>query len=145
LRRTVRLETLGSAEVFRRRVATAMSRTPSVPSYRLHKQSGQAIVTLTDGLGNRRDVLLGKHGTPESRLEYSRVIAEWEASGRRLVKPGPVLAATVAISYSFSSVEAGQRRPARCRSFRPTVYPRPGAAARILQRFFLTVTVCGAG
>jgi len=31
-----------------------------VPSYRRHKQSGQAIVTLTDGLGHRKDVLLGK-------------------------------------------------------------------------------------
>jgi integrase len=56
-----------------------------LPSYRLHKQSGQAIVTLTDGLGRRRDVLLGKYGTKESRLEYTRVIAEWEANGRRPV------------------------------------------------------------
>ncbi len=61
-----------------------MSRTFNVPTYRLHKQSGQAVVTLTDGLGGRRDVLLGRHGTPESRAEYARVIAEWEASGRQL-------------------------------------------------------------
>src|SRR5215471_13144300 len=61
-----------------------MSRRIKVPSYRLHKQSGQAVVTLTDGLGTRRDVLLGRHGTKESRQEYARVIAEWEASGRRL-------------------------------------------------------------
>jgi integrase len=61
-----------------------MSRSVKVPSYRLHKQSGQAVVTLTDGLGRRRDVLLGRHGTPESRVEYARVIAEWEANGRRL-------------------------------------------------------------
>src|SRR5581483_3885458 len=54
------------------------------PSYRLHKQSGQAIVTLTDGMGGRRDVLLGTFNTPESRVEYSRVIGEWEARGRRL-------------------------------------------------------------
>jgi hypothetical protein len=40
-----------------------------VPSYRLHKQSGQAVVTLTDGIGGRHDVLLGPHGTPESRSE----------------------------------------------------------------------------
>ena len=38
-----------------------MSRRFSVPSYRLHKQSGQAVVTLPDGLGGRRDVLLGPH------------------------------------------------------------------------------------
>ncbi|MBY0523166.1 MAG: hypothetical protein K2R98_07190 [Gemmataceae bacterium] len=56
----------------------------SVLSYRKHKSSGQAIVTLADGFGGRRDVLLGKHGTKESRIEYARVIAEWEAAGRRL-------------------------------------------------------------
>jgi integrase len=59
-------------------------RTQSVPSYRRHEQSGQAVVTLTDGLGGRRDVLLGPHGTAASRVEYARVIAEWEAGGRRL-------------------------------------------------------------
>ena len=41
-------------------------------------------VTLTDGVGNRRDVLLGRFGTAASKAEYIRVIAEWEASGRRL-------------------------------------------------------------
>jgi len=61
-----------------------------VPSYRRHKQSGQAITCLTDGLGNRRDVLLGKYGTAASRQEYVRVISEWEANGRRL--PAPVKA-----------------------------------------------------
>ncbi len=61
-----------------------MSHSLHVPSYRRHKQSGQAVVTLTDGLGGRRDVLLGKYGTAASRVEYTRVIAEWEASGRRL-------------------------------------------------------------
>jgi hypothetical protein len=68
-----------------------MSQALKVPSYRLHKQLGQAIVTLTGGLGQRRDVLLGKHGTTESRQEYACVIAEWEANGRQLTlagKPG---------------------------------------------------------
>jgi integrase len=63
-----------------------MPRRSQVPSYRKHKQSGQAIVTLTDGLGGRRDVLLGKHGTALSRAEYARVLAEWEAAGRSLPK-----------------------------------------------------------
>jgi hypothetical protein len=58
-------------------------RSRSIPTYRRHKQSKQAIVTLTDGLGGRRDVLLGRHGSAESRREYARVIAEWEAAGRR--------------------------------------------------------------
>ena len=55
-----------------------------IPSYRLHKQSGQAVVTLTDGLGTRRDILLGKHDSPESHAEYRRVMLEWEVNGRRL-------------------------------------------------------------
>jgi integrase len=54
------------------------------PSYRRHRQSGQAVTTLTDGFGNRRDVLLGRFGTAASRVEYARVIAEWETAGRRL-------------------------------------------------------------
>jgi integrase len=61
-----------------------MSRRPGLPSYRLHRQSGQAIVTLPDGRSGRKDVLLGKHDTPESRTEYLRVVAEWETNGRRL-------------------------------------------------------------
>jgi integrase len=55
-----------------------------VPSYRRHKQSGQAIVTLTDPSGRRRDVLLGMWKSSESRGEYARQIAEWEAAGRTL-------------------------------------------------------------
>jgi len=72
-----------------------MPRRKRVPSYRLHKQSGQAIVTLTDVLGGRRDVLMGPFDTPQSRAEYARVITEWESSGRRLVgaarRTGPSL------------------------------------------------------
>jgi hypothetical protein len=69
-----------------------MARCPQIPSYRLHKQSGQAVVTLSDPLGRRRDVLLGKYGTPESRQEYARVVAEWETRGRNLI-PTPAQAA----------------------------------------------------
>ena len=73
-----------------------MSRPQNVPAYRRHKQSGQAVVTLTDLTGRRRDVLLGKHGSAASRSEYARVIAEWEASGRRLppspARPGRIVA-----------------------------------------------------
>ncbi|HWG41562.1 MAG TPA: tyrosine-type recombinase/integrase [Gemmataceae bacterium] len=56
-----------------------------VPSYRLHRQSGQAVVTLTDSLtGQRKDHLLGKYNTAASRQEYKRVVLDWEARGRRL-------------------------------------------------------------
>jgi integrase len=81
----VRPETLECAEVFRtNRKGGPMPHKNHIPSYRLHKQSGQAIVTLPDGLGGRCDVLLGRFGIPESRAEYARVLAEWETQGRRL-------------------------------------------------------------
>jgi integrase len=50
-----------------------------VPSYRLHRPTGLAVVTI-----GGRDHYLGKHGTPESRAEYDRLIAEWLVTGRRL-------------------------------------------------------------
>jgi integrase len=53
-----------------------------IPSYRHHRGSGQAVVTL-DG----RDHYLGKYGSVASRAEYDRLIGEWMAHGRRLPAP----------------------------------------------------------
>jgi integrase len=61
------------------------------PSYRLHRPTGQAVVTL-----NGKDVYLGKHGTPESRAAFDRVIAEWLANGRQLPAPGGTRGLSVA-------------------------------------------------
>lgn len=62
--------------------------TVSDPRYRLHKASGQAVVTI-GGV----DHYLGRHGTPASRAEYHRLIAEWVARGRptRVAKATPGL------------------------------------------------------
>jgi hypothetical protein len=60
------------------------ARIPRTPAYRLHKLSGQAVVTL-DG----RALYLGKHGSPRSRAEYDRLVAEWLAAGRRLPPASP--------------------------------------------------------
>ena len=77
------------------------------PKYRLHKQSGQAVVTLRDAVtAKRRDILLGEYDSQESRERYDAVIAEWLANGRRLhgqpqqaqVKDG-IVVAQVALSY----------------------------------------------
>jgi len=57
-----------------------------VPTYRLHRHSGQAILTL-----NGVDYYLGPHGTAASMAEYDRLVAEWLAGGRR----PPVLANTL--------------------------------------------------
>jgi len=52
--------------------------TRRLPSYRLHRASGQAIVTI-----NGRDIYLGRHGTVESKAEYDRIIEEWLANHRQ--------------------------------------------------------------
>jgi integrase len=50
-----------------------------VPSYRRHRASGRAVVTL-----NGVDHYLGAWNSPESKAEYDRVVAEWMTRGRRL-------------------------------------------------------------
>ena len=51
-----------------------------VPTYRLHKQSGQAIVTVNVN-GARKDMLLGVYNSAESKEEYRRVLTDL-AAGR---------------------------------------------------------------
>jgi integrase len=50
----------------------------SLPKYRKHRGSGQAVVTLC-----AVDHYLGPYGTKASKLEYDRLIAEWLVNGRR--------------------------------------------------------------
>ena len=57
-------------------------RTLRTPSYRLHKPTGQAVVSL-----NGKDFYLGRFGSPGSRAEYDRLIIEWITNGRRLPTP----------------------------------------------------------
>lgn len=54
------------------------------PSYRLHKPTNQAVVTI-----NARDFYLGVYGSPDSRTEYDRLVAEWLTNGRRLSQSDP--------------------------------------------------------
>lgn len=66
---------------------------PRIPSYRLHKTSGRAVVRLSG-----RDIYLGKHGTPESHANYNRVISEWTSNFRQLPSnEGPLNAAPLTI------------------------------------------------
>jgi hypothetical protein len=57
--------------------------TESLPKYRKHRASGQAVVTL-----NGKDHYLGPHGTKASRQEYDRLVGEWAQNGRRLPASG---------------------------------------------------------
>ncbi len=54
-----------------------------VPSYGLHKPSGQAVVTL-----NGRDIYLGAHNSEESREAYQAALNEWLASHRQRPSTG---------------------------------------------------------
>jgi integrase len=53
-----------------------------IPSYRLHKPTGQAVVRL-DG----RDHYLGRHGTEASHEAYRRTIAEWLSRSASVTAP----------------------------------------------------------
>jgi len=55
----------------------------TLPKYRRHKATGQAIVTLMG-----RDHYLGSYGTAVSRAEYDRIVGEWLAAGRPANPPG---------------------------------------------------------
>ncbi len=59
------------------------------PSYCLHKATGQAVVRI-DG----KDHYLGKHGSPESRAEYNRLISQWYANANSL-PPSPSAGLTI--------------------------------------------------
>src|SRR4051794_39515453 len=76
-----------------------------IPSYRLHKQSGQAIVTL-----NGRDCLLGTYGTPESQDKYNRLIAEWIAGGRQSQSGRSQATISELLTSYWSHVETYYRR-----------------------------------
>jgi integrase len=64
------------------------------PSYRLHKGSGQAVVTLSG-----KDYYLGKFGSLESKAEYDRLITRWIAGGRRLEATSDITIAELCRDY----------------------------------------------
>ncbi|HXD87481.1 MAG TPA: tyrosine-type recombinase/integrase [Urbifossiella sp.] len=58
-----------------------MPRQSAVPKYRLHKPTGQAVVTVRNPDGTRSDHYLGKHNSPESRSEYARIVGNIGKNG----------------------------------------------------------------
>ena len=66
----------------------------SLPKYRKHHASGQAIVKLSG-----HDHYLGPHRTKVSRLEYDRPNAEWLAARQPVVQAYP--AASLPISWQI--------------------------------------------
>jgi integrase len=51
----------------------------SIPSYRRHKRSGQAVVTIPLAGGKRKDLYLGPWKSPESKQAYARIVAQLQA------------------------------------------------------------------
>jgi integrase len=71
------------------------------PRYRLHKPTGQAVVTI-DG----RDIYLGKYRSAASREAYRRIVGEWMQHGGKL--PPATDAATVTeVIVSYTEFASG--------------------------------------
>ena len=67
-----------------------------VPTYRLNKTSGRAVVTVRNPDGTRKEIQLpGAHGSPESKAEYERVLALLRANGGRYPAKTPLADLTV--------------------------------------------------
>src|SRR5262245_11175124 len=75
------------------------SRSPKIPSYCLHKATGQAVVRL-----NGKDVYLGVHGTPASQEAYRRLVAEWLAAGNQGLRSPPTPSQTSDRSLSIDEL-----------------------------------------
>jgi integrase len=67
------------------------------PTYRRHKPTGQAVVTVRLTDGTRKDLYLGPYGSAVSHAEYSRVVAELAVSHGRLA-PTSVAALDITVS-----------------------------------------------
>lgn len=86
-----------------------------LPRYRLHRQSGQGVVSLPLGGGKYRDVLLGPFDSAASRQEYARVVTEWQAHGAhapvcRSARPADLSIAELILEY-WPTVQEYYRHP----------------------------------
>ena len=67
--------------------------TKRVPSYRRHKVSGHAVVTL-----GGKDFYLGPYGSEESRARYNQLVAEWLANARQSTGESVVVCGNLTIN-----------------------------------------------
>lgn len=93
-----------------------MPRKNVIPTYRHHKPSGQAVVTI-----NRRDVYLGPWQSPESRQRYAAALAE--------LKTGPVHTLPPAERIRVGDLALAYLRYADSTYRRPDGTPTPEPAA----------------
>lgn len=109
-----------------------MARQARVPSYSLHKPSGQAVVKVRG-----RSFYLGKHNSPESREAYARIVADILA-GRPVQKPQPRVAEAKPPEPGISVAQLAERFQKHTQSY----YVKDGkqtseaAAIRCAMKFF---------
>lgn len=75
----------------------------ALPSYLLHKSSGQARVKV-----HGKDIYLGKYGSPESKREYRKVCAELEATGG-VAPPSPKAAPLLVLELASAFLAHARR------------------------------------
>jgi hypothetical protein len=110
-----------------------MPKAISIPKYRLHKGSGQALVQI----GGRRHYL-GKYRTPQSEEKYGRIIAELTANPHhapaiveRSAPGDPLTVVQVCAAYPDFAVGYYQREGKATGSM-----PRVKACRRVLRRLY---------
>lgn len=126
-----------------------------VPSCRLHKPSGQAVVTLSG-----QNFYLGRFGTPESQKAYERKVGEWLARGRTLAttdRKNPLSVNELILAYmrhaeTYYRDDAGPTSEVKTQAlaFRPlkALYGDTAAAAfgplalRRVQQALVASTIC---
>jgi integrase len=59
-----------------------LNATGKLPSFCKHRATGRAVVRLSG-----KDIYLGPYGSAAAKAEYDRLIAEWLANGRQLLRP----------------------------------------------------------
>jgi len=93
------------------------------PKYRHHRPSGQAVVTLSDAAGRRRDVYLGPWRSPASRREYARVLNEWQATLARPQVTADLTVNEVVLHFLQHADEFYGRGSTEPREYRRAVQP----------------------
>jgi integrase len=107
-----------------------------IPSYRLHRSSGQAVVTI-----NGRDCYLGLYDTADSQRKYDLLIAEWLSKGAKASTPAAMSVVDTQIETIELTVNAVMLR---FMEYAATYYSKEG---RELDQFKLSLRplreVCG--
>jgi integrase len=87
------------------------TRTGTPPAYRLHKATGQAVVTVRRD-GTRHDVYLGEYGSDASHEAYNRILVELRLpAAPRLVTGGARLTVAELMERFLDHAEVYYRRP----------------------------------